>query len=317
VTVLAESTVNQPVADSAGLNRWTVAAADTRTTARWLMTSLGAAAALIFGAGPIVNRPELSWSTDGLQLIIALVAGACGLVCLIALIGQIATVLVPRKISLEAIPSEMVKDLDAGADVRLPSGSGSYADFLKRYRRYQVLVGTLSARLSRLDDGPTADIERAQLITLLDEAQRNVAVYSRAADGLLNQSEFYSVSGLFNAKHKQVIVLAALAALGALSFQLALAADPEKSPQQDFEVAYLKVPSVPNTLWTDLELESCVLDDGVPVVISGGNGSDSDPYAVTVLKSKESCVPTSFDLRADALTVEKPVTESVTVNYTR
>lgn len=316
MTPSAAEPESSTVVEGAGLNRWTVAAADTRAAAKWMIGSLAAAAALIFGAGPIVNRPDLSWSDNRPQLGIALAAGAFGLICLILLIGQIAAVLTPRKISLESVPDEMLRDLNAAADVRLPSGSDSYAEFLKRYRAYKVLVGTLSARLARLDDSaPDASVQRAQLDTLLDEAQRNVGVYARAAEGYLNQAEFYSVSALFGRKRALAVTLAVGAAVGALGFQLALAAGPEKSPEAP-DLAYLLAPSEPNELWTALDLEACAVGDRVPVVLSGGKGSDDDPYAVTVLKTKDECVPTAFDLRGDALTLEKPSAESVTINYT-
>jgi hypothetical protein len=81
-------------------SRWTVAAAGTRTTAKWMIASLAAAAALIFGAGPIVSRPALSWTDNRIQLIVALIAGIVGLITLILLIGLIGQILTPIRVTL-------------------------------------------------------------------------------------------------------------------------------------------------------------------------------------------------------------------------
>jgi hypothetical protein len=303
-------------ADGAGLNRWTVGAAGTRTAAKWMIGSLAAAATLIFGAGPIVNRPELSWADNSGQLVIALCVGAFGLVCLILLIGRIATVLTPVKVSLETIPDDMLQDLNAAATVRLPSGSATYVEFLSRYHSYKVLVAKLSNQVASVEDAdPHAEIRRAQLKTLLDDAQHNLDVYTRAADSYLNQADFYGVSNLFNRRRRWTALgLAVGAAVGALGFQLALTSTP-KDAKKAPELAYLVVPTGPNVLWDALDLSACTVGKKVPVLVSGGNGSDEQPYSVTVLAANDRCVPKSFDLRADVLALEKLPAATVTVNY--
>jgi hypothetical protein len=300
---------------TAGMSRWTVAAAGTRTAAKWMIGSLAAAAALIFGAGPIVNRPELSWSDNGPQLLIAMAAGSVGLVSLILLIGQIAAVLTPVKVSLETLPAELLHDLDTTPVVRLPSGSSSYAEFLQKYKAYKAVVATLSITLAHLDGGaPHASTQRTQLTKLLNEAKRNVEVYERAADGFLNQAEFYGVSSLFSQRRGLALTLATTAAIGALGFQLALATGPKDSPKES-ELAYVVAPSGGNELWNALDLGACAVGTKVPVLVAGGKGSDDEPYAVTVLKVNDRCTPKSFDLRSDALMLEKIPPGEVTVHY--
>lgn len=299
----------------AGLNRWSVGAAETRTTAKWLIGSLASAGALIFGAGPIVNRPELSWSDNRCQLLIALSSGAIGFICLILLIGQIAQVLAPVKLSLENIPQEMIGDLNAAADVRLPSGSKNYAQFLSNYRKYRVIAAKTSAALAQLDSKQQdADLRRDQLQTVAEQAVRNADIYTRAAESYLNQAEFYSVSALFKRSRTLSLVLAIGAAVGALTFQLALASHPADAPKPPV-LSYIHAPAGPNTLWDSLELQRCAVGGRVPVLLSSGNGSDDQPYEVTVLKVSDQCAPTTFQLRGDALTLARFPPTSVTVEY--
>jgi hypothetical protein len=302
-------------AGGAGISRWTVAAADTRGTAKWMIGSLASAAALIFGASAIVSRPSLSWSQDRCQLLTALAAGTLGLVSVIFLIGLTAAVLTPVKISLEHVPKEMLADLDAAPATRLPSGSGTYAEFLTNYREYATLAARLAGRLARLDGTGSHDSkERAQVAKLRDAAQHNVEVYTRAAESYLNQAEFYSVSSIFSRRRWLTLVLAIGAALGALGFQLALATGSDKAAKAP-ELAYLIPPQSPSELWDRLDLGACVVGKKVPVLITGGNGSSENPYSVTVLKADERCAPESFELRSDALTIEKPEPISITVHY--
>jgi hypothetical protein len=302
-------------ANGAGLSRWTVAAADTRVAAKWMIGSLASAAALVFGAGAIVSRPSLSWAQERCQLLTALAAGSIGLVSVILLIGLTATVLTPVKISLESVPKEMLRDLNAAAATRLPSGSGSYAEFLVKYRTYTTIATQLASQLARLDGaGSHSTKQRAQLAKLHEAAQRNVEVYTRAAESYLNQAEFYSVSSIFRRRRWLTLTLAIGAALGALGFQLALATGPAKSPKAP-ELAYLIAPRSPSELWDGLDLEACVVDKKVPVLVSGGNGSTENPYSVTVLKTNDRCTPKSFELRGGALTIEKPEPASINVHY--
>jgi hypothetical protein len=114
---------------------------------------------------------------------------------------------------------------------------------------------------------------------LHEKAQRNVEVYTRAAESYLNQAEFYSVSSIFRKRRWLTLTLAIGAALGALGFQLALATGPAKSPKEP-ELAYLIAPQGPSELWDGLDLGACVVDKKVPVLVSGGNGSTENPYSV-------------------------------------
>ncbi|WP_029110229.1 hypothetical protein [Mycobacterium sp. URHD0025] len=262
-----------------------------------------------------MNRPELSWSDNRYQLLLALMFGAVGLISLILLIGQIAHVLTPVKLSLENIPEDMIRDLNAAADVRLPSGSRTYSEFLGNYRKYRTIAATTSDALARIDSkSHHADLRRDQLKTLSEQAQRNAQIYNRAADSYLNQAEFYSVSGLFKQSRILSLVLAIGAAVGALTFQLALASRPTDTPKPP-ALSYILAPQGPNALWDSLGLQHCTLGARVPVLVSAGDGSDDQPYAVTVLKVNDQCTPTSFQLRGDALTLVRIPPTTVTVEY--
>jgi hypothetical protein len=215
----------------------------------------------------------------------------------------------------------MRKEIDSASEVRLPSGATSYADFLARYRFYKIVVAKLSKKVQDLQEpmhGSEAEqrarhTELKQTETLLRDARTNLDVYTRAKEGYLNQAEFYGVAGLFTRKRPLAIGLAVLAAIGALGFQLALASAPQ--PPKGPQIAYLISPERENEFWRALGLTGCEVGSKVPVTISGGVGSDDDPYKVTVLSSDDRCAGKSFDVRSDVVTVEKVTPREVTVHY--
>jgi hypothetical protein len=315
-------------------SRWIIAATETRTAAKWMIGSLAAAGALIFGAGPIVNRPNLSWTSDQTQLIIALLAGTAGLISLVLLIGLIAQLLAPVKVTLESIPDDMRKEIDKSPATRLPSGSNSYDEFLNNYRLYKILVAKLSRKLEDLqgqaappDSEQDRTKQREQTQKHLQHSGQNLDIYTRCATSYLSQAEYCGISGLFTRKRPLTITLAVLAAAGALGFQLALASAPPKTKGP--ELAYLvqhestnqqqpaNQPQPADQLWQDLKLKDCVVGSKVPIILSGGSGSDDDPYKVTVLAVNDRCNAKSFDVRSDLITVEKIAPQEVTVHYQR
>ncbi|MFI5540649.1 hypothetical protein ACIA5H_30070 [Nocardia sp. NPDC051900] len=288
-------------------SRWTTAAAETRTAAKWLIGSLAAAGALIFGAGPIVTKPQLSWSNNMWQLLIAMIAGTAGLVALIMLIGSIARVLAPIRVTLTSLPPDLQETIDK-AD--LPSKSKNYADFVKNYQRYKQIEADLSARLDHC-----SGLERTQTETLLADARHNVEVYKRAANGYLERAEYHEANRLFSRSRKLVLGLAVVAAIGALGFQLSLTTAPKSDTSEKSQLAYIIEPRQSDQLWDQLDLAACATAGKVPVMLSGGTGTISAPYKVTVITATDHCTAKSFDLAGSSLTVEKPEPARIEIKY--
>lgn len=295
-------------ADAPSLSRWAVASSGTRATAKWMIVSLSAAGALVFGAGPIVSKPELSWQEDKCQLFIAVLTGTVGLIAVVSLVGILATVLAPIKISLENVPAEMKADINSSSGTRLPSDSNTYEDFLLNYSFHRNVVANLEANLAALPSSPPAgsvdDARRKAVQTNLSIAKNNLDGYVQAASGYLDQVEYYSVSALFKKVRLWALIFAVLAGVGALGFQLALAAPVKKEESKEAgQLGYIDVPSGDNLLWNGLGLASCSIGAEVPVLIEKGTGSDSDPYNVSVIAIAPGCVPKSFIIRRTELTL--------------
>jgi hypothetical protein len=250
----------------------------------------------------------------------------------VLLIGLVAQLLAPVKVILERIPDDMRKELDKSPATRLPSGSNSYEEFLNNYRLFKRLVAKLSRKLEDLQSPPAPPEseqdrtkQREQTQKHLQHSRENLDIYTRCAASYLSQAEYYGISGLFTRKRRLAIVLAVLAAAGALGFQLALASAPQKPKAP--ELAYLvqnqstsqqqqaNQQQPAEQLWQDLKLKDCVVGSKVPVILSGGIGSDDDPYKVTVVAVNDTCKVKSFDVRSDVVTVEKIAPQEVTVHY--
>lgn len=308
--------------ETAQPSRWTTAAEGTRNTAKWLIGALAATATLIFGAGPIVTRPSLSWTENALQLSVAVVSGTVGLVALVLLIGVITKVLTPVKVTLSDIPASMRSEIDSAAEVRLPSGSTTYNQFLKEYRRYRRMSTRLTGLVSQLQQ--TSDAEPSEQNTRrlsqtkqhLEDAQANSDLYRRHAESYIEQAEYYEVAGLFASNRKAALLLAVIAALGALAFQLSLAAttEPASEPVQP-KLAYLVSSPEQTRLWRDLALDSCAVGGKVPILLSSGTGADNDPYQITVVAVAKGCIPKTFAARATDATVEQLPVMTVNLDY--
>jgi hypothetical protein len=271
-----------------------------------MIGSLAAAGALVFGAGPIVSRPDLSWQDNTGQLIIAVLTGSVGLIALVALIGLLASVLAPVKVTLENVPADMKAEINGSPSVRLPGDAGTYEQFLANYQFYRSVVASLEGDLAGLPSSPQAGSReeslRRDVQVNLDNSRHNLDLYVAAAAGYLDQAEYYSVAALFEGKRRRAVILAALAGIGALGFQLALAAPPKKEESKDAAyLAYIDAPAQANSLWTELGLASCAIGAEVPVLLERGTGSEKDPYSVTVIALTPGCVPKSFNFRSTEL----------------
>ncbi|MBB2891888.1 hypothetical protein [Flexivirga oryzae] len=297
----AASTVTPP-------DRWATATADTRAAAKWLTVSLAAAGALVFGAGPIVSRPSLSWTDDRTQLLVAGVFGLCGIFALVLLISRFARLLAPRRLTLRTIPKDLETDLDADPEKRLPSDCKTYREFLQNYDNTVILIENLQSKLS--NTGGSA--EQGKITEWLKQAHDRLDVYTLSAESYLSQAEFYAVSNSFDKTSTLSVVLAVGAAVGALGFQLSLTSAPETSTPSP-TLGYLVGKTSAAPLWKDLDLAKCALAGRVPVIVNSGSGTGADPYNVTVISTRAGCQAKTFELHPGTLTVEDLPSQEVTI----
>jgi hypothetical protein len=323
-------------------SRTVAATKETRETAKWLITTLTAATVTIFGAGPLLVRPTLDWVDDDqrTQLIVALISGALGIVANVALIVLIARVLQPARLTLPTLDRTFVRAINAERSRYLPAGARrGVADLLPRHQNYRLAVPQLKTQLTTVtreiaDAQPTADKEllaRQRFIQdQLATAEANLATYDDAITRVLDEAEFHHVHGLLGGPKQRWLIgaLGTAAALGILTFSIALSTPPEDEDEAAEaagdvvaagSIAYLPAPvgGAQESLWRQLELAAAAAEDGtVPVLVNSGAGTADDPYVVTTICfDRGDCRATTFNVQADVLPVIAYEPDEVTVTY--
>ena len=348
----SEAASAEPRPDEDALH-WSKATDEVRAVAKWVIGGLAAVATVIFGAGPIVTRPELSWSVDAGQLAVAGIAGIIGLAAIISLIMLVAGMLVPRRVSLHDLPRHLRSEIDHNAASWLPTLDGEPTTFrmflenLPDYTNAPAEVEHHLAQIERQIDRMPEDLTpeaAAQLAALraqrdaqedaLPLVEADAAIYRKAADRILDVARFEGVSMRFARARSPMYALAGAAAVGALVFQLALSDAPDEeaaesasaSASASGSVAYLleaAADSPGGLLWAQLGLDACASGPAgqrhVPVIVGEGGGTTDDPYEVTTLRVGEAtstCEIQRFRVLPDVLTLQLPEAESITIEYT-
>jgi hypothetical protein len=219
--------------DNAGATR------ETRDTAKWIVATLGVIAGVVFGAGPIVSRPELSWSDDLPQLLAALLMGSIGLTSVILLILLVSEVLQPRTVDLRQIRGDFKKTVEADPDYYLPSDSDSLGAFRDNLRANRALIKGLSDQRRRAEQQSNGETtgQRSKKTEYIDRqlvtARENRGAYLRTRERLLDEARFHDVGFLLDRLKPGIFWVALAAAVGALVFQLALADADEAGAASD------------------------------------------------------------------------------------
>jgi hypothetical protein len=308
-------------------SRWQAATEQTRTTAKWIITSLAAAAAVVFGAGPIISKPNLSWQDDTGQLIIAGVLGVAGIGGIVWLISIMAKVLMPMKTTVGDAPQELIDELNSTSDSSLPSDANTYAEFLSRIRTHERQAANFQQALiqwevtHQSDDQQTRAIH-ASLKSKLAVVTANRDVYRAAVQTILDRIAFTQVNKLYTDSRQKVFLAAALAAVGGLGFQLALSAPakedkaeaaPAASPPAVASLVRPADDAPGKRLWDDLGLSACEVNGRVPVLRLDGAGTDASPYRVTTVEARQGCQVQTFNVTSDLITLQELAPRTVTV----
>ncbi|WP_445186865.1 hypothetical protein ACTXG6_06565 [Pseudonocardia sp. Cha107L01] len=303
------------------------AGSQTRSAAKWIISTLAATAGVIFGVGPIVSRPTLSWQHDSLQLIVAIILGAASLIGIVVLILKVAAILMPVRVTLSSLPSVLIAELDGSAGTRLPNDANSFNNFVENLKKHELRAVNMSAdvrrterKLRSLPRGDARTLLEKRLAVLEPEAATAIAnreVYWETTRRLLRDATFIQLRKLYEDRSKSICFFALLAALGGLGFQLSLAADNKEPVGQ---VAYVTpiLSDIGQKIWSGLQFDRCRLPSGeVPVILEGGSGSSIDPYRFTTMEVVNGCPTESISLSSDQILMRHPERNTIKIELTK
>jgi hypothetical protein len=285
---------------------------EVRSVAKWSLGALGLLATAVFGAGPLVTRPEFAWGDNTGRLVVAGLAGVVGLLCLIGLVLAVTKILTPSRISLDSLPPALRASVEQAPERYFPGDTKTLTEFQARFRtwvraeanlRADVEKGAFDLSIAPEATKPPLETLQRYRVYALAAAERNVAKYRDATSAICDEAQFAYTSTLATERRRPIFLLASGAALGALAFQLALAQPSEADVAGDDggRIGYLLTPSddsATQQLVEQLGIAECVVPDrGVPVLVNSGAGTDTAPWSVTTIQTRPDCPTVSFNLQ--------------------
>lgn len=136
---------------------WKEAAADLRTTVKWMVTAFAVVGGVMFAKG-FVTTPNLSWSDDWPQLIGALLAGAVGLLAIGWLISLAVDAIRPTLFELATMPQAFKDEFDKQPEFFYPDDARTFDEFVTKYRAWTQLVDDQNTEVGRAE-GAVAEAE--------------------------------------------------------------------------------------------------------------------------------------------------------------
>ena len=136
--------------DDVDVARWKSGTDGVRATATWAIKTIGAIAAVVFGAGPLITRGELSGAYLPQRIILIVVFAAVGASGLIAVIVFAAQVLVPRRVSLRSLPLSLLGDIAEDPSSYLPHTARDMDSFRKQRKAWLRAAAENDADIKRL-----------------------------------------------------------------------------------------------------------------------------------------------------------------------
>ncbi|WP_116949730.1 hypothetical protein [Jiangella endophytica] len=314
---------------------WDDAAADLRTTVKWMVAAFAAVGAAMFAKG-FVTTPELSWADDTWQLVLAWIVGAAGVVGVGVLIYQAVQLLRPTAYELGTLPAEYVAEIDANPRFHLPSDVDTLADYLTRLQALRVQAtrtteeaarqeGVLDAATQAVPPDPdavaAARLEVRRATVRRDSVRMALAVYSSVRETLLDRAGYWKPDRGLNRGGTIMLAAGILAAVGGIGYQLLLASPAESGDDTGGSASAPSIGELVRSdtaageeLWRQLRLAECQADPASPriaVVVASGTGTAADPYVVSTVPSA-TCRAATFSVVDDVARVSVPEPAPIT-----
>lgn len=312
------------------LQHWRSGIAEVRATARWMIAALGAAATVIFGAGPLVARGEIPSQDFAVVVFWVVCAALVGAIAVSYIIAKISAVILPARSSLSQLPSPILKEIQKNPSLYLPAGCASVAEFRKwrqetslahrsNIQTLAVLSGDLKTAKEELkseQDQAKKDALAKRISEVQDEINgrsaaratlaQNLDVAERAKARLILRAEYFAARDLYSGSSTSVGIAAVFAAVAAVVYTVAWsyqAADPVPSVN-DHRVGTIARMDTEAGLafWQAVGFNDCLEGDTTTVIVRSGVGTSVDPYLVSTA-GVDDCPLASFSVIADVAVV--------------
>jgi len=327
-------------------SRWVSGGKEIRETAKWVVTTAGAAGAVIFAGGPFLAKGGLTGEYVPVRVFLILLAGVLGTIGLAVLIGRTARVLLPFEVTLAGLPASLLDKIQAEPDAYLPGADVTIDEFRNNLRAYDRAVRKMEHHIATLEadftDNPPAnpaDVHDDRSTTLqilkdnLPVAQDNLKIYDEARDDLLAQAGYIETRRLFTHDSWKMFTAVVAITVGAVAYLLLWNSPDDKeeeaassSPQLGQLVKYPDGAS--DGLWNAVGLTACeknetVTIDGaevdrtvVAVSVESGEGTTANPYQLRTLGSAsgEQCPVVAFSSIDDVAMLVIP-DETLDIEY--
>lgn len=316
---------------------WVGATTELRSTAKWVITALAAVATVVFGAGPVITRPSLDFEGDIAQLSLAFGLGVAGLIGIGLLILSVSKVLLPIEMSLDDLPDELLDTIQAAPTSTLPGGVSSLAEFRDTLASLRTAVVEIPdkmadyqqvARDAQRRGDPVAHGEAEAALAAYEaaynDAKANLVTYEAVRVDLVDRGAFTRLSRVFSDQSTRLWVGALLAGIGGLGFQLALTSAPANGDSDSGAssagvIAMLSPEDRATDFWETYGLAGCETSNGqVPVLVTGGEGTEDSPYTVRTIPDRtgpnSTCPAVTFSASPVLFSVVVPEPDTVTIN---
>ncbi len=177
--------------------RWVTASKDARDAIKWLATAIGAAAAVAFGAGPVLATTARDITrADWWFVLVYIVAAVVGALAAAFVVWTLLRALVPRALTLDQVPQSLIDVLNRNPETSYPGNIQSWDRFVLRitacrraaetYRERAATAATPAekTRWNDLADARKRDLQRLRRAeaTILERAGYEAT--TKAIDGL-------------------------------------------------------------------------------------------------------------------------------------
>lgn len=277
---------------------WTTAKKEVRDVARWIATAMGAVAAVVFGAGPLVGSFK---NLDGWR--VAAIAGGAivGISGTAYVIRKLAAILAPTAMSLGGLPAEFQNKINENRRDYLFDDSVDLNEFASRWEGWRVTgsqlrdqkqlaeerVAAAKAALAaaELEERPArnAELDEAKaglqsLNNVIADADAWLERYGKNAKGIVAQGSFEQVRATYDANTNRALAAAVIAVIGGVLYVGGL-----QSGTGDVSTAAAAptpvVVTVTSQPFTDaLGLDACLTDSTATMLRHSGKGTTEDPW---------------------------------------
>ena len=228
------------------------------------------------------------------------------------MIWSLLKALVPKELTLRELSKSFVGTLDSSD---FPGDIDDLEDFKERLVAYRVAAGDFALQSGR----ETNPGRKVQLEKLAATSRQNLRILRATEGDILDRAGYTrtreEISGLL-----VPILSGAIVAVAGVSVYLLASSGPAakgtSAPASELGILIESETTAGNQLWQALGLAGCETTPGkVPVLVSGGKGTDSDPYAVQTVTTSSSCPSMTFSVSSNAATISIPRPTKITVTY--